>query len=791
MAYLRIFCFSILFSLIAVASVAQKYTISGYVEDDATGEKLFMANVYNGLKPQGATSNSYGFYSLTLPKGAVRLVCSYVGYKPFEKSFILQHDTVISLHLTPNQILHEVVIQAKQGSNKLTSSQMSMEEISLKTVKGLPALLGEIDPIKTIQLLPGVQRGDEGSSGLYVRGGGPDQNLILLDGVPVYNANHLFGFFSVFNADALNSITLIKGGFPARYGGRLSSVLDIRMKEGNMKKITGEGSVGMVAARFTLEGPLIKDKASFIISGRRSLLDLWAAPFIKKLDPKDGIPGYYFYDLNAKLNYKFSEKDRLYLSLYSGDDLGTYKKSESITDGKSSEDNFKLRWGNVTTALRWNHLFNRKLFSNTTLTYSKYHFNTDIRYYDEVKGVVSDYKSSYNSGIEDVAARIDFDYAIAPGHAVRFGVSDIMHQFNPGVVAYDLSATGSVKGTNDLTYGGGKVSAHEHDLYIEDDFLAFQHLKMNLGIHLSGFAVQDKWYHSIEPRLSFNYMVNPKLSLKAAFTTMTQYLHLLSNSNVGLPTDLWLPSTARVKPMDSKQFAIGGIYALSPDLELSLEGFYKTMDRMIEYKEGAFYWGQYDDWQDKIETGKGWSYGTEVLLRKKSGSTTGWIGYTLSWNNRKFDNINGGNTFPARYDGRHDISVVVNHTFNERVDLGATWVYCTGTAFTLNSEEFLFKSPDLTNGENYVVQSAGSRNGFRMPAYHRLDVGVNFHKKRKWGERVWSFGIYNLYSRQNPFFIYAKRETDLNSAGDVVTNVKFKQVSLFPIIPSVTYGFKF
>ncbi len=791
MNYIRIIFLSLLLSLPAIVSLAQKYTISGYVEDDASGEKLFMANVYNGLKLQGTTSNSYGFYSLTLPKGEVQLICSYVGYKLIEKSFILHQDTIISFHLTPSMLLQEVVIKADQGSNKLRSSQMSMEEILLKTVKGLPALLGEIDPLKTIQLLPGVQRGNDGSSGLYVRGGGPDQNLILLDGVPVYNANHLFGFFSVFNADALNTITLIKGGFPARYGGRLSSVLDIRMKEGNMKKISGEGSVGMVASRFTLEGPLIKDKASFIISGRRSLLDLWAAPFIKKLDKHDGVPGYYFYDFNAKLNYKFSGNDRLYLSLYSGDDLGTYKKNEVASNGKSSTDNFRLRWGNITTALRWNHLFNQKLFSNTTLTYSRYKFNTNIRYYDEVKGVVSDYKSSYDSGIRDVAARIDFDYAPAPGHAVRFGISDIMHQFNPGVVAYDLSASGKISGTKDLTYGGGKVSSHEHDLYIEDDFLASEHLKMNLGVHLSGFAVQKKWYHSIEPRLSFNYMVNPKLSLKAAFTTMTQYLHLLSNSNVGLPTDLWLPSTARVKPMDSKQVAIGGIYALSPSLELSLECFYKTMDKMIEYKEGAFYWGQYDNWQDKIETGKGWSYGTEVLLRKKSGSTTGWIGYTLSWNNRKFDNINEGKVFPARYDGRHDISVVVNHTFNKCMDLGLTWVYCTGTAFTLNAEEFLYKSPDIKQVNNIVVQSAGSRNEFRMPSYHRLDIGMNFHKKRKWGERVWSVGIYNLYSRRNPFFVYADNGTSMNAMGIVVNNVKFKQVSLFPIIPSITYGFKF
>ncbi|MDP4290236.1 MAG: TonB-dependent receptor, partial [Bacteroidota bacterium] len=411
----------ILFGLMITAN-AQRYTISGYVEDGSNGEKIFMANVYNSLKMQGTSSNSYGFYSLSLPAGEVKLVCSYVGYKSFGLDLNLHKDTVINVQLIQNMQLQEVVVNGGVANNALRSSQMSINEISIKTVKSLPSFLGEVDPIKTLQLLPGVQTGTEGSTGLYVRGGSPDQNLILLDGVPVYNASHLFGFFSVFNADALNTITLIKGGFPARFGGRLSSVLDIRMKEGNMKKITGEGSIGLVASKFTIEGPIIKDKASFIFSARRTLLDLWAAPLARKIDPKDPIPGYYFYDLNAKLNYKFSEKDRLFLSLYSGDDLGTYHKSEyAPAPNSSSNDDFRLSWGNLTTALRWNHLFSSKLFSNTTLTYSRYNFDTHIRYYEIYKGVTSDYESTYSSGIKDVAARIDFDYVPAPGHYIRFG----------------------------------------------------------------------------------------------------------------------------------------------------------------------------------------------------------------------------------------------------------------------------------------------------------------------------------------------------------------------------------
>jgi outer membrane receptor for ferrienterochelin and colicin len=770
---------------------AQKYTISGFVEDGSTGEKIFMANVYNSFKMQGTASNNYGFYSLSLPRGEIKLVCSYVGYKPFGLTFQLHKDTVIDIHLNQSMQLKEVVVKGGISNNKLRSSQMSINEISLKTVKSLPAFFGEVDPIKILQLLPGVQTGTEGSTGLYVRGGGPDQNLILLDGVPVYNASHLFGFFSVFNADALNTITLIKGGFPARYGGRLSSVLDIRMKEGNMKKIVGEGSIGLVASRFTLEGPIIKDKASFIISARRTLLDLWAAPLAHKIDPKEAIPGYYFYDLNAKLNYKFSEKDRLYLSLYSGSDLGTYNKSDLTSATNNSDDNFKLSWGNLTTALRWNHLYSSKLFSNTTLTISRYNFDTHIRYFSVNKGVTSDYESTYSSGINDAAARIDFDYVPAPRHYIRFGISNIIHNFNPGVIAYDLNASGGINNTNNLTYGGNKISAQEQGLYAEDDYQITNKLKMNLGLHLSGFVVQDQWYKSLQPRLSLNYMVNDRFSLKAAYSDMTQYLHLLSNSNIGLPTDLWLPSTNRVKPMDSKQYAMGFVYAINSMYEFSVESFYKDMKNMIEYKEGAVYLGQTDDWQDKIESGDGWSYGSEFLLEKKTGTTTGWIGYTLSWNNRKFANINSGKTFPARYDERHDISVVINHQFNQKVDMGLTWVFSSGPAFTLNSEELLFYSPDKQQSGTTIIQSAGARDGFRMPAYHRLDLGFNFHRKVRWGERIWRVGVYNLYSRLNPFFIYTKNDTSTDKYGNTVQNITFKQVSLFPIIPSITYSFNF
>ncbi|MDP4291679.1 MAG: TonB-dependent receptor, partial [Bacteroidota bacterium] len=416
--------------------------------------------------------------------------------------------------------------------------------------------------------------------------------------------------------------------------------------------------------------------------------------------------------------------------------------------------------------------------------------DTHIRYYEIYKGVTSDYESTYSSGIKDVAARIDFDYVPAPGHYIRFGISDIVHRFNPGVMAYVLDASGSINNNTSLNYGGNVVYTQEQGVYAEDDYQFTKRIKLNAGLHLSGFAVQDQWYKSIQPRLSFNYMVNNRFSIKAAYSDMTQYLHLLSNSNVGLPTDLWLPSTNRVAPMDSKQYALGFVHAIGSMYELSIESYYKTMKGMIEYKEGAVYWGQFDDWQDKIESGDGWAYGSEFLLQKKTGKTTGWIGYTLSWNNRRFANINSGKTFPARYDQRHDINIVVNHQFSPKVDMGLTWVYSSGTAFTLNAEEFLFYSPDKQQSGN-IIQSAGTRDGFRMPSYHRLDLGFNFHRKRSWGERIWRIGVYNLYSRRNPFFIYTKNETTLDKSDNLVQNISFKQVSLFPIIPSITYSFNF
>ncbi len=664
---------------------------------------------------------------------------------------------------------------------------MSVSEIPVNTIKKLPVLLGEIDVLKTVQLLPGVQSGNEGTSGLYVRGGGPDQNLILLDGVPVYNANHLFGFFSVFNADAINTVTLIKGGFPARYGGRLSSVLDIRMKEGNMKKIKGAASIGIIASRLTVEGPIIKDKTSFIISGRRTYIDFLSQPIIRSVARMEGVEnlslGYYFYDLNGKINHKFSDKSRLYLSAYMGNDKA-YMKMKEEDSGYEYLVNAKLRWGNITTALRWNYILSNKLFSNTTLTFSRYNFLVGMgmeendTYYD----TYYNYNYEYLSGIDDLGGKIDFDYLPSPNHYVRFGVGEIYHTFKPGVNTFSASSGGDQN--FEASFGNRNIYASELSAYAEDDIRIGALIKTNIGLHGSAFILKNKTYKSLQPRASLRFLITEDWSIKAAYSQMTQYVHLLSNSNIGLPTDLWLPVTDTVRPLKSTQYAAGIFHQLNDDISISLEGFYKTMDNLIEYKEGASFFMLEGSWEDKIEIGKGWSYGIELLLEKKLGKLTGWLGYTLSWSERQFDNISFGEPYPYKYDRRHDIGIALTYKYNEKIDAGLVWVYGTGNAVTLAHEKYasaFSTNMDYWYGDN-MIEYYDKRNNYRMPSYHRLDLSINFNKKLKWGERTLSVGVYNAYNRKNPFFIMFEERR----GGEQLV-----QYSLFPIIPSISYNVTF
>ena len=790
--------FVLLLFIPAVFYAQEKFTLSGFVSDKNNGENIIGVNIFCKELKQGVVSNTYGFYSLTLPAGNYEISFSYIGYKTQIHNLNLDKDIQknIAFDITSFSV-GEVQVRAK--ANIVEKTETSVIDIPIEQIKTIPALLGEVDIIKAIQLLPGVQS-SEGTSGFYVRGGGPDQNLILLDGVPVYNASHLGGIFSVFNADAIKSVRLTKGGFPARFGGRLSSVLQIDMKEGNSKEFKGDASIGIISSKFTFEGPIIKDKTSFIISARRTYLDLIVAPFLQA-NPLTSSTDLtlYFYDLNAKINHKLSKKDRIYLSAYTGKDkLGIdYSDSsiDQISNGQNSL-NFGLGYGNLTSTLRWNHLFSDKLFSNTTLTYSRYSFNTDYgvnsTFTTNNETEIWDINFGYLSGIEDLGARIDFDFIPNPKHEIKFGTSYTNHNFFPGETTLSvneiLTDTSQNFSLDTVLNFSGNTIADELYFYVEDNFKISNRLKANLGIHLGYYNTDRlnsifKNNFSFQPRASVRYLLNDKWSIKGSYAEMTQNIHLLSNSSIGFPSDIWVPATDTVPSQTSKQWA-GNISTElgNGEYELSLEGYYKTMNNLITYKSGYSNLSSTESWENSVESGGiGESYGAELFLQKKKGRTTGWIGYTLSWTNRKFENINFGEWYPYKFDRRHDFSLVVSHRFNEKWDAGLTWVYGTGNAITFPQAVY-FGIPNNGNDRVDVIESYGQRNSTRLDAYHRLDLGFNKTVKKKRLTKILSFGAYNLYSRKNPFFAYLTYE---------LGNRVAKQVSLFPIIPSISYRIKF
>lgn len=754
------------------------------MKDAKSGENLIGANIWHPASRTGTMANQFGFYSYTVPTDTATIQVSYVGYKTKSLKLSLSADKAINFELVLGDELSEVVVKGSRPNVELT--KMSSITIKAQEIKNIPALLGEVDVLKAIQLMPGVQSGSEGSSGIYVRGGGPDQNLILLDGVPVYNASHLFGFFSVFNADAINSVEVIKGGFPARYGGRLSSVIDINMKDGNMQQWQADGGVGIIASRLSVEGPIVKDKASIILSARRTYIDILARPIIRAASDSDVDLGYFFYDFNGKANYIISEKDRIYVSAYTGTDR-FYAKDSFGSDSRGNsyyEDESGIFWGNVTTAVRWNHLINNKLFLNTTATYSKYGFNLFNESYSRDVSpdttVENSFFARYNSGIQDYGLRFDFDYFLNNKHSLKFGAQYIYHIFQPE--AFNLEASFDTDADLPVTK---PIYGNEYMLFIEDEYSHNSKLKFNIGINNSAFYVNEKLYYSFQPRLSGRYLINPTLSVKGSYAQMAQFLHLLTNSGIGLPTDLWVPATENIKPQLSRQVALGIHKSLKKDLyEASFETYYKEMDNLVEYREGANFLNLSENWESKVATGRGWSYGGEFFVRKNSGKFNGWIGYTLSWNNRQFDELNFGRIFPYKYDRRHDVSVVMNYQISEGFELSGTWVYGTGNAITLPVATF----PSLDNsqqdnfGQFNDVYQYSDRNDYRMPAYHRADIGLSWHKKKKWGERTWNISVYNLYNRQNPFAITTTTRDD-GSQG-------FEQLALFQFIPSLSYSFK-
>jgi hypothetical protein len=783
-------------SFTARAQAPPRYTISGTVTDRSSGEHLIGATVRDVKSGKGTVTNTFGFYSLTLPSDSALIAITYIGYKPAAFQYFLEKNIAQNVAMEQSSVLREVEIVADRYERIEDRAQMSRIDIPIEQIKNVPAFLGEKDVLKALQLLPGVSSGGEGQSGIYVRGGGPDQNLILLDGVPVYNVSHLFGFFSVFNPDAVKDVSLIKGGFPARYGGRLSSVIEINMKEGNENEYHAEGTIGLIASKLTLEGPIKKGKSSFIVSGRRTYIDILARPLIKagfKADGGDGVVGYFFDDVNAKVNYRFSEKDRVYLSFYTGEDKFYLNFSDK---SNSYEDKFKagLGWGNITTALRWNHIWNPKLFANTALTYSRYRFETSNGYESRQKyeGMVvgeDKFDLSYFSGITDVAAKVDFDFLPNPDHYIRFGANAILHTFKPGTFrsGYSSYSVGSDTSSFSSDYIQSNVHATEFALYAEDDWKVTDRLRVNGGLHFSGFVQSETGtpYFSLQPRLNARYLFNQGWSVKAGFSTMRQYIHLLTNETIGLPTDLWLPTTKRVKPQDSWQAAIGTAKTLGKDYEFSVEVYYKEMNNVIAFREGASLL-QFQNWEDRVSQGKGTAYGAEFFVQKKRGKLSGWVGYTLSWATRQFSDINFGEVYPYKYDRRHDFEITGSYKFTKRFSLAASWVYSTGNAVTFGNSRYL--GPSTSSYSNYLteVTHTPERNNFRMPAYNRLDIGFDFTKKKRRYTRTWAFGAYNAYNRKNPFFLFTE-EDEVNGEYKTV----LKKASLFPVIPYFAWSFKF
>lgn len=739
-----------------VVNKAGSRTLSGYVEDGKTKERLIGVSIYVKGETEGAQTNNFGFYSLSVPDKPLALRISYLGYETLDTMIQAGANMRLTFGLKAEaHTIENVVVTATKQPDLQHSTQMSTIDLSMQTIKSLPAFLGEVDVMKAIQLLPGVQAGTEGSSGIYVRGGGADQNLILLDGVPVYNVSHLFGFFSVFNADAIKNVSIIKGGFPARYAGRLSSVVDITMKEGDKSKLHAEGGIGLLASRLTLEGPIQKGKSSFMISARRTYIDLITGLLQSKDKPK---VGYYFYDINGKVNFTLGEKDHVFVSGYFGNDKMSIKSPTASSN---------LQWGNITAVARWNHEFGPQVFGNFTAYYSRYKFQVSnlAKATPDFPEETSQVNSSY---INDKAAKYDLEYTPGRGHHILFGAGYVAHTYEPGV-----ERTTSSGGANpfDVTKNDNRIQSGEIDAYAEDDMRITDKLKSNIGLHWTGYMVNGKFYSSLQPRLSLRYLINDQLSVKAAYSQMNQFVHLLTNSSTGLPTDLWVPATGRIAPELSRQVAAGLAYTHHTGIEVSLEGYYKTMDNVIEYKEGVGFANGSNSWEDKVAVGKGKSYGAELFLQKKQGRFTGMLGYTLSWTTRRFDSLNNGNVFPYRYDRRHDLKIAGVYQWKPNIEVSAEWVFGTGNAITMPTATY--RGPD---GQD--ILQYGARNGYRMKPYHRADVSIKFSRQRKHYERAWIISIYNLYARENPFYIY--------SDGNV-----FKQVSLFRILPSITYQFKF
>ncbi|GEO10229.1 TonB-dependent receptor [Segetibacter aerophilus] len=764
----------IFFSLPAILLAQDKYTISGTITSAKTGETLIGASVRIKSSSTGTTSNEYGFYSLSLQKGSYTIEFSAIGLGLKSQQVELNRNLTINISLEEETRELETVVVKTTGRRSITNPQMGMERLTMAETKNIPMLFGERDVLKTIQLLPGIKSAGEGSSGFYVRGGAADQNLIMLDEATVYNASHLLGFFSTFNSDAIKDVTVYKGGMPAQYGGRLSSVLDIRMNEGNNQDYDVSGGIGLISTKLNVEGPIQKGKSSFLASGRRTYVDMFLKLSKDSAINKNQL---YFYDLNTKLNYQLGKKDRLYLSGYFGrDKLGV-------------GETFALQWGNGTGTVRWNHIFSSKLFSNTSFIYSNYDYKITIRSGSNDFDIFSQ--------IRDVNLKQEFQWYAGSRNTLRFGANAIYHTIRPGEIT--ATSTSYINTSNRQ-----RRYSMENAIYASNTFKASDKVNLTYGARLTGFSVLGKGdyfaldtagnvidtfsyksgeivktYLNLEPRVALSYVFNPSVSIKASYVRNVQNLHLVSNSTTGSPTDKWVASTNIIKPEVSDQVSLGWYKNLSQNkYELTVEAYYKTMQNQVDYRTGANVFINSDAIESQLLFGKGRAYGIEWLLRKQTGKLSGWFSYTLSKTERKIDGINNNNWYNARQDRTHDVAIVGSYQLNKKWNFSANWIYYTGDAVTFPAGKYRV--------DNQVIFYYTERNGYRMPSYHRLDLGATLQlKKRKKYTSELAFSLYNAYGRENAYTIAFRESKDDPQKTEAV------RTALFKYIPSVSYNFKF
>ena len=757
-----------LIGLLQTIKAQEKTTVNGTVKDKLSGESIMGAVIkIDQLASIVVTSNEYGFFAISLPKGKYDLRISYVGYEEKRIPIALNESISIPVFLESKNQLADVVVESKRKDDNLIKAQMGTETLNMKSISRVPVLFGEKDVLKTIQLLPGVKSAGEGNSGFYVRGGASDQNLILLDEAPVYNASHLLGFFSTFNSDAIKDATLIKGNGPAQYGGRLSSVLDVKMKEGNNKNYIVNGGLGLISSRLSIEGPIQEDKSSFILSGRRTYADV----FLKATDKfKDNI--LYFYDFNAKANYKIDDKNRIYFSGYFGrDELGL---------GTS----FGINWGNKTGTIRWNRVISNKLFLNTSFIYSDYNYDVNLKN--------GETKFNVNSNIKDVNIKQDYTYYFNPKNTIRFGFNSILHSITPSIFTGTVNNSINKVGRNGL----------ENAIYFNNNFKANQKLTFDYGLRVSAYSIMGgdiynlyngnektssilleknafgKTYLNLEPRITGNYRINELSSVKLAYARNVQHLHLLSNATASSPSDQWIGDSYNIKPELADQTSIGYTRNFKNNTyELGAELYYKDMQNQLDYKDGTNI-NTIADVESALLYGIGRAYGFELLAKKKIGLVSGWISYTLSKSERKIEGINGGDWYNAKQDRTHDISIVSIVELNSKWSVSGVFVYYTGNAVTFPTGKYSF--------EGQTIYQYAKRNANRMPTYHRFDISVTYENRdRKKRETSWNFSLYNVYGRENAYRI-TFQDDPLDK-----TKTQIVQTALFRWVPSITYNFKF